>query len=1110
MQKKKRNIIKKIVAFVAIFFAVIVVFWSVIIGLVATPQVITPQIQNIAQQYIKSDFSIKSVDLSLFDRFPNITLRIDSLRISQTKDSIGDLLFARQCRIAIDPVALLFKNVVINHFSLRDASMYVYVDSLHGPLKTFNLPEDLLQEEQPDSLDVDSDSDFDFSGYTLSIKRCKLDSINMVIDDRTRRFYTRVDNYNLNVSMSLSSSLSNLDVVTGFDNMIVWSDGDLLVKKTSMELRSKMKFDMDSMKLSFDRARIKLNGIDLKTRGVLQRDTTQAGGILVDIHSSLNTPSLSEFLALVPGSIIDGKDKITTQGSVALDMEVKGLYSEESMPTLGASLKIEDAKAKYASRKLSLESVNCDAYMFVDMNNPKNSYSDIAKFQINTSEIIDLNFNGKITNMIEDPKVDLTIKSTIDFDRFTEVFPLNESIIFKGSNKSDFKTQFTLSDIEKSNFANLYIDGESSFEDLSISVDASKFIEDTTAMSYLYLQAERGKMLFGDNVLAESNSRTLRSRINFSGLGYKSKSGEYLTIKDVEVTMGANFDRKTSAVNGVGVRGVAKNMEVGIDSLFSSHFESSDATITLSPKSENSEARLTASITSEHITAHEPSFNSDIELSSVEMNFMMLRLEKQLWDIDGTVSFSDFGMFSDLFPLEVKVPQTKVSVDNRTIYLNDAHMTIGNSSLSATGHINDMLKKMLVEPRTALSGELAIAASYVDFSELIEASNSSVLMMDEEETLEQDVDSVDSLAIQTLEQVAITTEPTEVVNPTDSTDMQRLGPPDSQAESALFLVPRRVDFAFDLNIDKARLEDAIIEDVVGHAIIKNGTLKLDKMSLKAIGAEANGTIRYQNVMRTGANVAINMELEGADINRIGELVPSINTMFPILESFEGIVDFAFKANTNINSDATIDISTLSSAMMFKGRDLVLMDSQTFDDLSKMLMFKNKDRNMIDSIEAYALVEESKVDVLPFQMDIDRYQAIIGGTQTVDPETFDIDYAYNVSIIKSPLPFKAGVDIKGDLNDFKFKITSAKLKKTDFDKQRQIYEAYRDNILDSIVVNKDNAQRRRREQIMQESQELQEQQESQIEEEEPVEDEVAAETETKTEPETEPLNQEEIK
>lgn len=1011
-------IIRKIIKYLAILFAVIMLFWCIIVGLIATPKVITPKIVELAQQHIKSEISIKSVDLSLFTRFPNITLRIDSLRITQTKDSIGDLVFAKQCRIAVDPIALLSKKLKINHMSLQGASIYVYVDSLHGPLKTFILPEASEEVE-----DLDTLSSMDMSKYSLSLRKLKIDSTQIVIDDRTKQFYTRVDNYSVDMSMNISASQSDLDVITGFSNLIVWHKGDLLVKKTSLDLRSKMLLEMDSLRLSFDKARMILNGIDLKARGTLRQDTL-AGGLQVDIRSSLNNTSITEFLNLIPASIVDTKDKITADGDVAFDMIIDGLYSDDSMPTLGATLKVDNAKAKYASRKLSLEKVNCDAYVFVDFNTPQNSYADVKSLQVNTSEIIDLTFTGKITNMIEDPSVDIVVKSDIDFDRFSEVFPLNDGIICSGKNQSNIKTQFVMSDVENSNYAKLYIDGESVFQDLDISFDASKFAQDSSSVAYLHMQAEKGHMMFGDNIIADTDSRTLRSKINFQGLNYKSKTGEYLSIKDIELMIGANFDRTTSAVNGIGIRGIAKNTNVGADSLFNANLESSDVSFIIMPKNDEREAKVKSTIASQQITVTEPIYNSKVALSSVDMDLSMQRMAEKQWDMDGTISFSDFGMFTDLFPVDVTVPQTSVSVSNRTIHLNNATLKIGESEIVATGHINNLIHKLFVQPRTALSGNLSISAPILNFSQIIETSNQSVLMM------EQQTDTL------TIAQVS-----DSLSYATDSLAL---------ASSSGFIVPKRVEFVFDLNIDKALFEDAIIEDIEGLATLKKGVLSLDKLNFRTIGAQATISVNYYNIDQSSSNAEANMSLKGVDISRIGELMPSFNTMFPMIKSFEGIVDFDIKANTNLDSNSDLDISTLCSGMRFKGKDLVLMDSETFDDLSKTLMFKNKERNIIDSLEVYALVEGSKVDVLPFEMSIDRYTAIIGGSQVIDPESFDVEYEYNVSIMKSPLPFKAGVDITGNLEDFNFKVTSAKLKKTDFDEQREIYESYLEGINESAA------------------------------------------------------------
>ncbi len=1027
-------IFKRILKVLAVFMALIMLLWGAIVGIVATPEIITPKIVDVLQQHTKSEVSIKSIDLSLFTRFPNITLRIDSLRIAQTKDSISDLVFAKQCRISVDPLALLAKKIKINRFSLQNASLYIYVDSLNGPLKTFMLPQ---EEEEIDTLN----SSVDLSEYSLSIKRLKIDSTQLVIDDRTKKFYTRVENFGVDMSMNISSTISDLDVKAGFSNLIVWHHGDLLVKKTSMELRSQMELDRDSMQLSFDKARIKLNGIDLKTRGMLRRDTLN-DGMMVDIRGSLNTPSLTEFLALIPSSFIDNKDEITTQGSVQFDVEFKGLYSDESFPNTEITLKVSDAKAKYESRKLALENVNCDAFIYVDLNTPPNSYANINSLQVNTSDIINLDINGKVTNIIDNPSVDMKVKSYVNLGRFSEVFPLNGAITCKGISQGDITTQFSLLDMQNSNYSNMYIEGETNFKNLEILIDPTKFEQDTSTLMYLFMQADHGKMVFGDNTAAKEGSRTLRSVMTFQDIGYKSKTGEHFTIKDIEVKAGANFDRKTAEINGFGVRGIAKNTKVGVDSLFSSTLESSDISIIVMPKKEGRNASVKSSILSHQITVNEPTYNSEMELSSVNMDVTLERddkaEEKKKWNMDGEVAFADLEMFTDLFPLKISVPETNVSVGSQTINLNNAKLKVGSSEFVATGYIQNLIRKLFVDPRLAINGELAIKASYADFGELIEASNKSVLLLEE-------LESADAEAIADADSLDTEASKVEVVevNQPDSLSTIRV---DSLATSSMaFLVPRGLSFVFNLNIDKAKLDNAYIEKFNGRAKIDKGKLTLDKLRLNTIGATATGSMIYSNIDRQNTNIMANISLEGVDINRIGELMPSVITMLPMLEELEGSVDFDIKVNTNLDINSEPDISTLCSAVRFKGKDLVLMDSETFTDLSKTLMFKNKDRNLIDSLEVFALVDKSKIDVLPFQISIDRYIAIIGGSQDVDPQTFDVDYDYNISIIKSPLPFKAGVDVTGNLEDYKFKVTSAKLKKTNFDEQRGYYEDYRNGI-----------------------------------------------------------------
>ena len=75
----------------------------------------------------------------------------------------------------------------------------------------------------------------------------------------------------------------------------------------------------------------------------------------------------------------------------------------------------------------------------------------------------------------------------------------------------------------------------------------------------------------------------------------------------------------------------------------------------------------------------------------------------------------------------------------------------------------------------------------------------------------------------------------------------------------------------------------------------------------------------------------------------------MDTIVPMLRSFEGRVQFDVAAEARLDSNMNIRIPTLRSAMHIKGDSLVLMDGETFAEISKMLMFKNKKKNVFDSI-----------------------------------------------------------------------------------------------------------------------------------------------------------------
>jgi hypothetical protein len=112
----------------------------------------------------------------------------------------------------------------------------------------------------------------------------------------------------------------------------------------------------------------------------------------------------------------------------------------------------------------------------------------------------------------------------------------------------------------------------------------------------------------------------------------------------------------------------------------------------------------------------------------------------------------------------------------------------------------------------------------------------------------------------------------------------------------------------------------------------------------------------------------------------------------------------------------IVLSELKAACRLRGKDLVLLDGETFTEISQKLLFRKKARNKIDRISVDITVEDSRIDIYPFIMEMDRYKAAVSGTHKLD-----MNFNYHISVLRSPIPFRLGVDVTGTLDDYRIKI-----------------------------------------------------------------------------------------
>lgn len=232
-------------------------------------------------------------------------------------------------------------------------------------------------------------------------------------------------------------------------------------------------------------------------------------------------------------------------------------------------------------------------------------------------------------------------------------------------------------------------------------------------------------------------------------------------------------------------------------------------------------------------------------------------------------------------------------------------------------------------------------------------------------------------------------------------------------EANPFIVPKDVNVKLNTHIGRCIAFGNDLNDLAGSVTVNDGVAVLDQIGFTCRAARMELTGVYKSPRVNHLFVGLDFHLLDIDIDELLHMVPSIDTLVPMLASFKGRANFHLAAETNLDAFYKPKMSTLIGAAAINGKDLVVMDNHAVANIAKLLQFKNwreKDNNIgIDSISVEAQVFRKEVIVYPFLLSLHNYQLCIGGRHTLTN-----DCNYHLELIKCPLPVRLAVDVNGKL------------------------------------------------------------------------------------------------
>lgn len=100
--------------------------------------------------------------------------------------------------------------------------------------------------------------------------------------------------------------------------------------------------------------------------------------------------------------------------------------------------------------------------------------------------------------------------------------------------------------------------------------------------------------------------------------------------------------------------------------------------------------------------------------------------------------------------------------------------------------------------------------------------------------------------------------------------------------------------------------------------------------------------------------------------------------------------------------------------------------------------------MIDSMTVEMIVDNSQMQMFPFMFNLDRYKLGVMGSNDLA-----MNLNYHIAVLKSPLPFKFGINISGSPDNMKIRLGKAKFNEKNMARTVSIADTTRINLVQEI-------------------------------------------------------------
>jgi hypothetical protein len=375
-----------------------------------------------ANRHLKTKVEVGKIELSLWDKFPQVAISLENVKISGSlPEETAPLAAGKRLYFTFGLNDILSGNYLVREFSLEHGQIFVKVQP-DGTVNYLVFDADSTRKETPGDLKFD-------------LRKITLTDVLLDYDDRQLNQTYQADAKNLTAALDISAA--KVRVKAEGDAYIhsiligknAYFKGKDIFLKTGLDiLRTEKKVVFEPSEIRVGPASYSLNGwVDYRNATVL------------DLKLDAQNTNLQSLVSLLPGKYTKQLRQYRSKGNVYFKGRIKGTSSPKSNPLIAFEFGCRNASFYHPEYKEKLENISLEG-----------SFTNGAKHHLTTSvlELKNLRgtlrgrpFSGNLTyRNFSNPDLTLDAKADLDIAHVLALFPQEE--ITSGSGSAQVQVAF--------------------------------------------------------------------------------------------------------------------------------------------------------------------------------------------------------------------------------------------------------------------------------------------------------------------------------------------------------------------------------------------------------------------------------------------------------------------------------------------------------------------------------------------------------------------------------------------------------------------------------------------------------------------------------------------